>query len=302
MILTVTLNAALDTTYTVDALTPHASHRVRVATRRAGGKGVNVARVLRALGHEVLATGLIGGAAGDAVEADLRAADVPTAFVRIALETRRTVTVVDTDATVFNEPGPRVAAAEWERFLAEYARLVAGARAVALSGSLPPGVPVDAYRTLTDLAASAGVPVVLDTSGDPLLQGLRGRPAVVKPNADELRAVVPGSVVAGARQLLRRGAGAVVVSQGADGLTLVTENDVLQAGPPERVAGNPTGAGDAVVAALVAGLAGGLPLPEMLADGAALGAAAVLAPVAGDIDQAAYRRFRAPRMEEEPCR
>lgn len=300
MILTVTLNTALDTTYTVDALTPHAVHRVQVATTRAGGKGVNVARVLHALGRDVQATGLVGGAAGDSVEADLRVAGVPTAFVRIALETRRTVTVVDADATVFNEPGPRVAAAEWERFLAEYARLVAGARAVALSGSLPPGVPVDAYRTLADMAG--GVPVVLDTAGEPLLLGLPGRPAVVKPNAAELREIAPGSVVDGARELLKRGAAAVVVSRGTDGLTLVTEDEVRQAPPPERVAGNPTGAGDAVVAALAAGLAAGVPLAEILADGVALGAAAVLAPLAGDIDEAAYRRFRASRMEEEACR
>jgi tagatose 6-phosphate kinase len=105
MILTVTLNPAWDVTYRVPELTRHGSHRVASALQRPGGKGLNVARVLHALGEPVTATGLLGGATG-ALVAD--ALEVPHGFAAIAGETRRTVTVVDTDATIFNEPGPEV--------------------------------------------------------------------------------------------------------------------------------------------------------------------------------------------------
>src|SRR5690349_24424393 len=102
MILTVTLNPALDLTYRVDALVPHGTHRVSTVAERPGGKGLNVARVLQALGEPVLATGLVGGATGDRVEHLLADEGVRSSFVRIEGETRRTVAVVDrADATGF---------------------------------------------------------------------------------------------------------------------------------------------------------------------------------------------------------
>lgn len=291
MILTVTLNAALDITYRVDQLAVHASHRVRDVAVRAGGKGVNVARVLHALGHEVLATGFAGGPTGEAVRADLGAAGVAEALVMVDGETRRTVTVVDTDATVFNEPGPLLAAGEWERFAEVYTSLLSGARAVVLSGSLPPGAPADAYAALAVRAGEAGVPVVLDADGDALRLGLAGQPTVVKPNAVELSGIALRGGLEGARQLRALGAAAVVVSRGREGLLAVSDDGVWQVAPPATVTGNPTGAGDAVVAALAAGLATGTPWPDTLARAVALGAAAVVAPLAGDIDLHAYRRF-----------
>ncbi|MEV6495492.1 PfkB family carbohydrate kinase, partial [Actinoplanes sp. NPDC051633] len=125
MILTVTLNPALDLTYEVDALVPHATHRVTAVTERPGGKGLNVAAVLHALGESVLTTGLLGGATGDKV-ADLLARDgIPSSFRPIAADTRRTVAVADgSDATGFWEPGPAVTAGEWRDFVAHFRGLV----------------------------------------------------------------------------------------------------------------------------------------------------------------------------------
>ena len=283
MIVTVTLNPALDLTYAVPSLVPHGTHRVSTVTERPGGKGLNVARVLHALGEPVLATGILGGAAGTRVT-DLLAGDgVAASFVPIAGETRRTVAVVDpSDATGFWEPGPTITPAEWSGFQDHFRSLLTGATVVTLCGSLPPGLPLDAYGTLVRLASTAGVPSVLDTSGPALRHGLRAAPAVVKPNADE---------VDDAGGLLDR-AGAVVLSRGADGLLARTAEGVWSCAPATVVTGNPTGAGDACVAALARGLRDGTPWPDLLADAVALAAAAVAAPVAGAIDPIVYRRTR----------
>ena len=224
MILTVTLNAALDVTYRVPRLQPHTSHRVTEVAQVAGGKGVNVASVLAQRGVPVLATGLLGGVTGELVRADLDARHIRHQFSACAGESRRAVTVVseaDGDATVFNEPGPVVQPGEWSAFLAHLTGLVEGlgARVVVASGSLPPGLPGDAYAEVVRAARGGGALSIVDTSGDALLAALAAGPDLVKPNRDELREVTrEHDLVAGARALLARGARAVVVSAGADGL------------------------------------------------------------------------------------
>lgn len=296
MILTVTLNTALDITYRVRSLRPHASHRVQEVVERPGGKGVNVARVLAALGHEVTVTGFAGGATGRVVRE--RLADTPgvvDALVPVGGATRRTIAVVDElsgDTTQLNEPGPHVTHAEWAAFQDAYGRLLGSASAVALCGSLPPGVPVGAYAGLIRTARAAGVPVLLDTSGEPLRRGVAARPDIVKPNAEELAELTgshePLRAVQDAR---RRGAHAVVASLGAEGLLAVTPEGRWRAAPPARVHGNPTGAGDSTVAGLLSGLVEHLPWPDRLTRAVALSAATVRAPAAGEFDRGAYEEL-----------
>ncbi|MFF2654516.1 1-phosphofructokinase family hexose kinase [Streptomyces sp. NPDC058045] len=297
MILTVTLNTALDLTYRVPALRPYASHRVTEVIERPGGKGLNVARVLAALGHPVTATGLAGGATGRTVRQLLAGTSGLTdALVEVSGPTRRTVAVVDAaggDTTQLNEPGPHIGPAEWEEFTARYEELLRTARAVALCGSLPPGVPVGAYARLVRTARAAGVPVLLDTSGEPLRRGLAARPDLLKPNADELAELTgshdPDQAV---REVRRRGGRTVVASLGADGLLAATPEGRWRAAPPTRVHGNPTGAGDSAVAGLLSGLVEDAPWPERLTRAVALSAATVLAPGAGEYDAAAYADLR----------
>lgn len=296
MILTVTPNAALDVTWTVDRLVPRASHRVDRVRERAGGKGINVSRVLASLGHATAVTGLAGGPTGRLIRADLRAAGLRDELVPVSGDSRRTLTVVsreDGDATVLNPAGPRIGTAEWDAFTAHYARLVRGADVVVLSGSLPPGLGPGTYAELVRTAAAAGARTVVDTSGPPLLAALDARPDVVKPNAAELAAVTGhDDAHRAAAELRGRGAGAVVASLGPDGLLAHTPDGVWRAVPPRPLSGNPTGAGDACVAALAAGLAAGAPWPRTLCEAVALSAAAVVAPVAGDVDASVHRRFR----------
>lgn len=299
MILTVTPNTALDVTYDVQRLTPHASHRVVAVAQRAGGKGINVAAVLARLGHDVIATGWAGGVTGGQVRADLDARGVAHDFVPTTGEARRTVTVVsrlDADATVFNEAGPAQDAQSWQALVDHVVDLLhrTGATVVVLAGSLPPGVPVAGYADLVRRSREAGARVVLDAEGDSLRSALGAGPDLVKPNRHELEAVtgipdVPG----GAAALRAQGARDVVVSAGPDGLHWhPAEGPSLHARLPEMLAGNPTGAGDACVAALAAGLARGLDPTEMLTDAVAWSAAAVLQPVAGSVDPAEVARLR----------
>ncbi|WP_369390121.1 1-phosphofructokinase family hexose kinase [Streptomyces sp. CG1] len=296
MILTVTLNTALDLTYRVRSLRPHASHRVSEVIERPGGKGVNVARVLAALGHEATVTGFAGGATGRAMRDQL--GDTPgltDALVPVAGATRRTIAVVDElsgDTTQLNEPGPQIEPTEWGAFLDRYDELLPSASAVALCGSLPPGVPVGAYANLVRAARAAGVPVLLDTSGEPLRRGVAARPDLIKPNADEL-AELTGShePLRATQDARRRGAHAVVASLGAEGLLAVTPEGRLRATPPARMRGNPTGAGDSAVAGLLSGLVEKLPWPDRLTRAVALSAATVRAPAAGEFDRRTFEEL-----------
>ncbi|WP_069172078.1 1-phosphofructokinase family hexose kinase [Streptomyces griseus] len=302
MILTVTLNAALDLTYTVPALVPQTSHRVEDTCERPGGKGLNVARVLTALGHDTVVTGFAGGATGAVLRGLLgtlphgpAGARLTDALVPVAGNTRRTLAVVDRstgDTTQLNEPGPHIDAGEWAAFLGRYAELLTGAHAVALCGSLPPGIHVGAYAELVRLARSAGTPVLLDTSGEPLRRGIAARPDLVKPNADELAQLTGArEPLRATRDARRRGAHSVVASLGAEGLLAVTADGVWRAAPPSAVRGNPTGAGDSAVAGLLSALAEGLDWPDRLARAVALSTATVLAPAAGEFDRGAYEQL-----------
>lgn len=299
MILTVTLNAALDVTYRVAALVPGGSHRVEAVYSRAGGKGVNVARVLAGQGHDVVVTGLVGGATGAGIRADLRRAGLVDEMVESEGESRRTVNVVaGGDATIFNEPGPRLPESAWAAFRTRFTVLAARAAVVVLSGSLPPTLPVDAYAELVRLAADAET--IVDADGAPLRAALAAAPDVVTPNAAELAAATgsPDPVVA-IEALRAAGARTVVATFGADGLVASGPGVALRARPPTRVAGNPTGAGDACVAALAAGCAAGTPWRERLRGAVAWSTAAVAAEAAGDVDIATCRRIHPDVIVEE---
>ncbi|MCY0931783.1 1-phosphofructokinase family hexose kinase [Streptomyces sp. H27-H1] len=304
MILTVTLNAALDVTYFVDEVTPHTTHRVERTVERAGGKGINVARVLTTLGHPVFATGLAGGRAGQLIRDDLRASGVRDALVPVRGESRRTVTVVcgrRGDATVFNEPGPTVDPRSWTAFTRRFTELARRARVVVLAGSLPPGLPSDAYAELVATARAAGAVTVLDTSGPALLAALDAHPDVIKPNAAEiLEATRRSDLAQAAAELQSHGARTVIASAGPEGLYALTPEGHHRVRPPALLRGNPTGAGDACVAALAAGLAAGLPWPDVLRDAVALSAAAAAAPLAGDFRRDLYDRFRTTVTMETP--
>lgn len=295
MILTVTLNLGVDVTYHLERIHLGETSQVQSVTRRAGGKGVNVARTLHALGHEVVVTGLAGGATGAGARAELAAAGLHDRSVVVAGSSRTTLMIVEADgaATGFSEPGPTITGSEWAELLTRVQDLLAEADALVLAGSLPPGLPVTAYAQLIARARERGVPVLLDTHGEPLCHGAAAGPAMVKINAAELAGVASGSDLASAaRELLSAGPEAVVVTMAEDGVLAVSADGCWSAPVPVRVTGNPTGAGDAASAALILGLLSANPWSERLADAAALAAAAVRAPQAGSFDAEFYADLR----------
>ncbi|MGH3498128.1 MAG: 1-phosphofructokinase family hexose kinase [Nocardioidaceae bacterium] len=292
-VLCVTVNLALDVTYLADSLTAGEANRVAEVHARAGGKGVNVARLLHDFGHPVVVTGLAGGSVGDEIATSLDAGSLAHDLAPCLSASRRTVTAVDRrdgSSTGYYEPGPLISAGEWDRFATVYERWLPDVALVVLAGSLPPGAPADGYRQLIALARDHGVPAVLDVPGEALLSGLAAGPWLVKPNELELaeatriaRPVSVDAAVHAAGRLIDGGAERVVVSLGARGLVGVCARQVVVAVPP-TVMGNPVGAGDAVVATLTHAHLTGVAWPQALRLAAATAAAAVRMHVAGAVD------------------
>ncbi|WP_435748630.1 1-phosphofructokinase family hexose kinase [Microbacterium sp. PMB16] len=298
MILTVTPNPALDLTWRVDRLIEGGTHRADAGAARAGGKGLNVARVAHAEGADVLAITTTGGRVGEEFAAELRASGVPHALVPVAADTRRSIAVVDEalgDTTIINERGLNPTDAEWAAVLAEVVERLPSARVLVISGSLPPGAPETLLPMLIAVGRDAGVPVIADTSGPALLRAADAGATVLKPNAAELlEATGIADPVEGARSLIARGAELVLLSLGAEGMLAVTASDLVHARLDESLAGNPTGAGDAGVSACAVLYAQGVRDPEqILRRATAWSAAAVLMPLAGDISP------RWPEIEQQ---
>ncbi|MBM6405864.1 hexose kinase [Phycicoccus sp. CSK15P-2] len=287
-VVAVTPNPAVDVTYRVAEQRLGETVRVQEVIRRPGGKGVNVARVLAALGVPVVALQPVGGPTGDLVSAGLAQLGVEAVLVPSPVETRTTVAVVDdlSHPTLLSEPGGHQPPAVWDRLVAAVARLAVPRGWVVVSGSLPPGTPDGRMHDLVAAARDAGSRVLVDSSGPALLAAASAGVDVLGPNAAEaLEATGTTGLDAAAEALLDAGAGTVVVSRGGDGLTAWTaDRSRLDQPAVPGVTGNPTGAGDAATAGLVAALGRGATPADALREAAVTGAAAVLAPVAGEVD------------------
>ena len=193
MIITVTLNAAIDKTLAVPNFRLGRRHRATEQTAMAGGKGVNVARALKALGQPVIATGVAGGPTGTRIIEQLTEEAILNDFVRIREESRMSTAVVDPtsgEQTEINERGPAVTEAELELFVDKLLYLAKGAGVCVFSGSLPRGVETDIYARLIHELRKLGVTTVLDSEGDAMLLGTRAEPTVVSPNENEAEELV----------------------------------------------------------------------------------------------------------------
>ena len=292
MIVCVCPGPAVDVTYHVDRMVHGATVRVASVTERPGGKAVNVARVLHGLGEQVLLVAPAGGSTGDQLRDSLAELGLASRLVPDRVPTRRTVNVVDAGgaATCFSEPS---ATDCWPELHEAVIGSLADARAVVVSGSLPAGVPPDGLATLVRAVSERHLPIIVDTHGPPLLEALEAGCDVVKPNADELAQVTSDADPSlAARRLADRHGAAVVASLGGAGVVAAMPHGTWAAYSDAVVTGNPTGAGDALVAGLARGLARDgtvLEHPEdLLRDAVALATAAVRAPTAGDVDPAHY--------------
>jgi tagatose 6-phosphate kinase len=296
-ILTVTLNPAIDVTYRIPALQAGTTIPVTDVRTRAGGKGVNVASVVRRLGGDSLVLALAGLARPDEFRAGLDELGLSHRLVPACAAVRRTVAVVTDDGTTTNlqEAGAEVATGAEAGITAVLrGELDAGAGAVVISGSVPPGLAAEVPARLVAVCAGYGVPVIADVSGA-ALRAVATAGAVLMPNRDELAQLLGTlprfgrDVAAAGRRLVAGGAAAVVATVGEDGVLAVTPTGAWSARPVEVVTGNPTGAGDAAAAALArhlaaAGSVSEVDWPAALVDVVATSSAGVREPVAGEID------------------
>jgi 1-phosphofructokinase family hexose kinase len=283
MIITVTLNAAIDKTLAVPNFRLGRRHRATEQTAMAGGKGVNVARALKALGQPVIATGVAGGPTGTRIIEHLTEEAILNDFVRIREESRTSTAVVDPtngEQTEINERGPTVSEAELELFVDKLLYLAKGAGVCVFAGSLPGGVDAGLYGTLVDEMRRLGVTTVLDSEGEPLRLGTRQGPSVVSPNELEAEELVGHEFAddedrqRGVHEMLGIGAREAIMTLPAGCLALLGDGErrlysaTLE--PLEPVSA--VGSGDAFLAGYVAARYGGRPPEDCLRFAVACGA------------------------------
>ena len=286
-VVTVTPNPALDWTLSVLRFTAGAVNRVEAQQSKPAGKGVNVAAALAHAGYRVGATGWMGAGNAAAFETFFAERGIEDHFVRVPGEARVGIKIVDPAAqqtTDVNFPGLTPPLAERSLLMERVLGLAAAGRWVVMAGSLPPGVDPGFYCELTTLVAGAGARVVIDTSDEPLRRVLRSEPHILKPNIHELeklvgrRLLTRDDIVAAARGLLKGEMELVTVSLGAKGALFVTADRVVAATPPSVPVRSTVGAGDALLAGIVAGRLRGLALDEL----ARLASAFALAAMTGE--------------------
>jgi tagatose 6-phosphate kinase len=275
-------------------LTLDAVNRAATALDGPAGKSVNVAKVLNAFGEHPVATGFLGGDRGQFLQAALVEKGIESDFVMVSTRTRQCVTVIDESAgthTELVEESRPVAPADFDKLMAIVGRRVAGCRAVVMSGTIVTRGPVNLYFDCTRLAENAGALSVVDAQGATLIEALKAKPGLVKPNRSELAATIgrelkdDSEVMKAMHELCERGARRVVVTAGKEPTLAFDGKNFWRIVGPRIKAVNPIGSGDAFAAGLVPHLARGDDLGEACRWGAAAGAANALTVMAGEVNR-----------------
>lgn len=266
-VVTVTLNPAIDQTVRLVRLQPGHVHRARSSRDDAGGKGVNVAACLADWGVPTTALGVLGDGNDGVFSALFAERSIADGCLRIPGHTRTNIKLVEEasgETTDINLPGLSLCDADLDAVSGRLATLLQPGLPVVLSGSLPAGLPADAWAQLQAQAGAAGARVLLDTSGDALVAALSGAqgalPYAVKPNRHELEAWTGTSLpdrsalLAAGQALVERGVALVAISMGIDGALFIDRSGALVARPPRLAQGSTVGAGDAMVAGIAAAL------------------------------------------------
>ena len=317
MIITVTLNTAIDKTLSVPNFRLGRRHRTVEQTTMPGGKGVNVARVLKTLGAPVIATGLTGGATGTRIVDQLTQLSVLSDFVRIREESRTNTAVIDPttgEQTEINERGPKVSAQEAELFVDKLLYLAKGASMCVFAGSLPRELDIEVYARLIRELKRLGVATVVDTDGDPLRRAVRAEPDVVSPNVLEAEELVGHEFnddedrMIAVREMVELGAREAIMTMPDGCFAQMRPQEPnadsrlyrvsVPAGVVEPRAA--VGSGDAFLAGFVAARYNGRPTAECLAYGVACGAESTQHLGAGVLDPDRVERLLDEIAVERP--
>jgi tagatose 6-phosphate kinase len=299
MILCVTPNPAIDRTLHVKTLDVGEVHRANKVLAVAGGKGLNVARTIQALGGEPLCMGLIGGHTGNLLEELAQREGLSAHWTRMKNETRTCIILVENgrDATVINERGAEVSEAECETFINDVWKQADRVQLVCISGSLPLGFSLDVFEVLLKGLVKKGKSVWVDTSGAALKTAIKLQGVNIKVNAAELSEALgmeisnANQAINASKQLLEDGISSVVVTLGKDGAVLTTSSATWIAYPPVIKVVSSVGSGDAFLGGLAFALDAGYPLDESLRHGIAAGAANALNFGGGRVDREEFQKI-----------
>lgn len=285
MVITVTLNPAMDKTLLIENLTLGTVNRVDSLRYDIGGKGINVSKVLKNFRIDSICTGFLGGIWKDIFKKELDKREIKHNFISVEGNTRTNTKIVDIDNKVYtdiNEPGPHITKEELNEFIEMFRSMCQKEDIVILAGGVGPSIPKDIYGTLTAIAKGNGAKVILDAEGELLEEGIKEKPHIIKPNEHELKMLLnievkdKKDILKGAKCIRDLGIERVLVSLGEKGAMYVTEEDDLEAQGLKVPVKGTVGAGDSMVAALVYSMVNKLNPKETLAFAQASGAASVM--------------------------
>lgn len=264
MILTLTLNPSVDISYPLEQFYLDTVNRVTKTSKTAGGKGLNVTRVLSEFGEEVLASGFLGGALGQFIEEQLTEGQIDQSFFKIKGETRNCIAILhEGQQTEILEQGPTIDKKEAEDYKTHLLKLFKRANVIAMSGSLPKGLNTNYYADIVKLANEQGLPTILDSYGQSLKEVLlsEDKPTVIKPNIDELSQLLNYQVKENIEDLkeavskpIFNGIEWIIVSLGSKGAFAKHHQTFYKVNIPKIEVVNPVGSGDSTVAGIASGL------------------------------------------------
>lgn len=278
MIYTVTFNPSIDYVMFVDDFKIDGLNRAQDTNKFAGGKGINVSRVLKTLGVDSTALGFAGGFPGDFIAQTLKDSDIHTDFVQVDEDTRINVKLKTGQETEVNAQGPNVTDVQFQSLLNQIKETTDN-DTVIVAGSVPKSIPSDAYAQIAKITKQTGAQLVVDAEKDLVESVLEYQPLFIKPNKDELEVMFNTSVksdedvIKYAKQILDKGAQSVIVSLGGDGAIYVDRQQSIKAVNPKGKVINTVGSGDSTVAGMVAGLATGLSVQDAFKQAVASGTA-----------------------------
>lgn len=301
MILTITMNPSIDISYPLDHLQIDDVNRVSQVSKVAGGKGLNVSKVINLLNHEVLATGITGGYFGQYIEDKLKKLELPYKFWHINQETRSCIAILHDGGkqTEILEAGPTLTEADGDQFLDHFKQLLKTSSLVTISGSLPAGLSADYYAKLIELTHQAGKKVLLDSSGKSLEAGLAAGPDLIKPNETELQQLLGQKIDLDDLDVLKAALSRpelaniewVVVSLGARGAFAKHGQDFYEARIPKIKVVSPVGSGDSTLAGMAVAIDRGEKAEDVLRWGMTTGMLNTMEAKTGWIDPSQFDEY-----------
>ena len=293
-ILTVTLNPAIDVRYNVENMRIGEVNRTKHIEKNAGGKGINVSRVAKQLGGDILATGIVGGFTGKLFLSKLNADGIKSDFLETDYETRTCIAIIDKDIKGITEflESAEGTEEDYKKFTEKYVSILDNEKIeiVCGSGSLLKGIGKDAYNILIEEALKRGIKFILDTSGESLVKGMEAKPFLIKPNQEELEDLTGkkfnslSEVVDAAKEIVNTGIENVMVTLGGDGAVLVTKDKVYKGTFPKVEIKNTVGSGDSTIAGMAYGLSVDKPMDECFRLAVACGTTNAMVDSTGSID------------------